>query len=72
MKNMTGKFPKYYVVGDCYVVVDYDSTTDEVYATNHLGSPYPVYKPLIEGSPIPKNEYDDGVKEIRQRLGLTT
>jgi hypothetical protein len=67
---MTSKFPKYYAVGDAYVIVDYDPKTDEVFALNHLGIPYPVQKPLIDGYPISKEEFDKGVKEIRKRLGV--
>jgi len=49
---MTNKFPKYYAVDDIFVIIDYDPKTDEVFALNHLGNPYSVHKPLVEGYPI--------------------
>lgn len=67
---MTNKYPKYYIVGDVYVMVDLDPKTNEVYAINQLGKPYPVYKPLYEGNQISKEEYTKGVKEVRTRLGV--
>jgi len=67
---MTGKFPKYYAVDDAYVIIDYDPKTDEVFALNHLGNPYSVHKPLVDGYPITKEEFDKGVAEIRKLLGM--
>jgi hypothetical protein len=54
------KYPQYYEVDDVYVVVNYDSKTDEVYAKTKSGADFFLHKILNNGRKITKEEYTKG------------
>lgn len=54
-KAFKKKFPRYFLLGsDTLITVDFDPKTNEVFAINKFGDPYPPLKALVTGQEVNK------------------